>query len=487
MEQSFTRSELIRELTQSKHGRLDTYIQPVKAYSRGLQVADEEFLARVIAWNERKGQIRDSKVALPTIHWAHTGHRDFQENAQAHLALRSPRDLLSAWRFARSFDTPVGVRQLNNLVRQYLRYREARPHLWTRAALQHRTSMKSLYALSHTKPSAQADKVLFRKQYAPGSVFADLRNMPNMDAKEIAAAIAKHKIPFLPLRAALGGRLKDKDVVFALIANMSPTELVTNQRLFEAAGVKTDAALRHAYREALARVADNTTANVLKTSAAAEAIDDTEIRDVLRQVQQKQIEKSAGIEGNWVVFVDKSSSMEVGIEAGMHIAAHLAAMVKGNVHVLFFDSTVRFFDATGKSLVEIKEALSHVRAGGSTNLVPALRYLEYNKLLDFDGCAVVSDGEVWDAAEFAQEYKRLLRKMGERNIPLYFYHVGEWGTHLKRGLEWERVEFTRFDLTGANVDYYAIPNLVQTMRTNPFSLSDEIMATPLLTLKDVFK
>jgi hypothetical protein len=46
--------------------------------------------------------------------------------------------------------------------------------------------------------------------------------------------------------------------------------------------------------------------------------------------------------------------------------------------------------------------------------------------------------------------------------------------------------FTEFDLTHGEVDYYSIPNLVQTMHANPFSLIDKIMACPLVTLDQVF-
>jgi hypothetical protein len=44
-----------------------------------------------------------------------------------------------------------------------------------------------------------------------------------------------------------------------------------------------------------------------------------------------------------------------------------------------------------------------------------------------------------------------------------------------------------FDLRDGKTDYYSIPNLVQTMRSNQYSLVDEIMATPLLSLSEVLK
>jgi hypothetical protein len=39
----------------------------------------------------------------------------------------------------------------------------------------------------------------------------------------------------------------------------------------------------------------------------------------------------------------------------------------------------------------------------------------------------------------------------------------------------------------SRIDHYALPNLIKTLRTSKFTLLDEIMATPLLTLSDVFK
>ena len=46
------------------------------------------------------------------------------------------------------------------------------------------------------------------------------------------------------------------------------------------------------------------------------------------------------------------------------------------------------------------------------------------------------------------------------------------------------IEVQKFSL-GASTDYYSLPNLVETMRTTRYSLVDEIMEMPLLTLERV--
>ena len=46
-------------------------------------------------------------------------------------------------------------------------------------------------------------------------------------------------------------------------------------------------------------------------------------------------------------------------------------------------------------------------------------------------------------------------------------------------------DLQKFEITGN--DYYSLPNMAATMRTNRYSLADEILETPLLTIADVFK
>ena len=67
---------------------------------------------------------------------------------------------------------------------------------------------------------------------------------------------------------------------------------------------------------------------------------------------------------------------------------------------------------------------------------------------------------------------------------VYFYRLpGEtdaMSSYCKRaGIE---IEF--FDMN--KIDYYSLPNIIPTMKTTRYSLVDEIMGTPLLTLKQVF-
>jgi hypothetical protein len=48
------------------------------------------------------------------------------------------------------------------------------------------------------------------------------------------------------------------------------------------------------------------------------------------------------------------------------------------------------------------------------------------------------------------------------------------------------IEMQTFDIRGGT-DFYSIPNLAQTLRASRYSLVDEILSTPLLTLSNVLK
>ena len=61
-----------------------------------------------------------------------------------------------------------------------------------------------------------------------------------------------------------------------------------------------------------------------------------------------------------------------------------------------------------------------------------------------------------------------------------------WGDQdLAKTMKDAGLSLQEFDCTGV-VDYYSLPNLIATMRTNQYSLADEILATPLLTLKEAY-
>src|SRR5579863_4609333 len=236
METGINRNRIIAELTKSPHGKLEEY------HTVGAEAAIKEpdFLAHLISWNRDRGEIRDSKIAIPIITLATAGFpAHLVDNSLAHLAMLAPRYLVKAIRFGLQIRTPGHGMALRRTVLRYLRAREENWAWWERTALQHRDAMKSLYTMWHFKPQNDVmNTILFGREldkskagYPRGSVFEAITQLTQMSSAEAAGTIIERKIPFLIAKGALGAKFKEPDLLMALIDRMSPAELVNNTKM----------------------------------------------------------------------------------------------------------------------------------------------------------------------------------------------------------------------------------------------------------------
>jgi hypothetical protein len=539
IEQSEKKS-LIASLSNSPHGDLGSYA----AMASRVLAAEPDFYAHLIAWNHAKSQIRDAQIALPmlalTADRERNTHEAYVENALALLADLSPKMLVRALEFGRALrsglpaiDTaalralqeasdkrarsvkkrkkvelalrptvpalraPTAI--LKRFVTRYLRDLEANRGEWNRTALRHRSAVKSLYAWYSVKPgSAYENIVLFGRDPLTGAsapppegVFRAVHDLRSMSADEAAGTILKFKLPFLTARGAAGPNAKDPSVVMALLRVATPVELVTNTAAFERLGVKTNSALRAAFEEALERAGSkkrSPKSGTLKTTRAAEALEETgetRLSVKLRVLQERQIDNLRGIEGDWLVIGDKSGSMAPAIESARLIAATLTRLVRGAVHLVFVDESVRYIEATGKTYEELKALTSGVSANGGTCLGGGLTYISDRKL-NVGGIAIVSDGGENRLPIFAQAYASYIRR-GEAEPTVYFYKLSGDTDVLSHNCAAAQIDLQTFDLRGSTPDYYSLPNLAETMRIGRYSLVDEVFNTPLATLDDVLE
>lgn len=509
-ERGISQNSLIAELTKSPHGKLEEYL------SLGTRAAVEqpEFMAHLIAWNQRNGQIRDSKKALPIIALtAPKLHEEFRENSLAHFATLNPRELLGAYQFALQVRPQGSMTALRRVIARYLHKMEADRNTWNRNAVQHRDSLQRLYSLARVARDENVGAILFRGEgskrrgrekvhpsYPRGSVFEAIANLKTMGPTEIAGTIASRRIPFLVASVALQERVKEPDVLLAIMGSMTATEVVTNAASLEKWGAKSTPALKSALEAAMGRVGKNTKANVFKTSQAIEAVDDEGLKEKLRGAQEKQIASMKGIEGNWLVLGDASGSMAACVEGARHVAGTLSKLVRGKVMLVFFNTTPRVVEVTGMDYEEILKKTKHVEANGGTSIGCGL-LAAIEKNFDVDGIAIVSDAAENTAPFFSAQYAALCQASGKQ-APVYLYRFGNpkpptrlgygMGPTYRSGdwdLSWSMqqagFDLQEFDLTGGKIDYYGLPAIVQTMRANRYSLSQEIMDTPLLTLDQV--
>jgi hypothetical protein len=494
IETGITKNQILAELVRSPHGDLKAYV-PI-----GIRAAEAEgeFFSHLISYNFLHGQIRDSKVALPVVSLSTPKFNipELVENSLAHLAVLDPRNLVRAYRFAKEIKTPGHMSAIRRMVERYLRYRENNWAYFTKQAIQHRKSLQELYALAHVARPRSVGAVLFGQEgskrsgkaielnpYPTGSVFAEIARLKDMSPAEAAGFILGKRIPFLVAMGAVGAKIKETDIAMALIDRASASELVTNTKLFQALGVKTNPVLKAAYEKALAK-ASGSKKTTLKATAAVEAIDDEGLKEKLRSLQEKQIKATGGISGRWLVCVDKSGSMQNCVEVGKHVASTITKFVQDSVYMIFFDTTPRYFDVTGMGLDQIQKQTKHVVADGGTSIGCAMRYAIDAKL-DVDGIVVVSDGGENTAPYFHLEYAKYVAQMGKEPTVYFLYLRGGEADRFSGFCEAANIDLQKIDLPDT-VDYYSLPNLISGLRVSRYSKIDEILGQKLLTLDDVF-
>ena len=509
--ETISRNQMVNQLLNIGHGNLSGYIPTcMKA------IEDEsELFAHLIAWNQIKGEVRDSKIAFPVIALRGESDLELYENAVSHLLLLDPLNLVKAARFSFGMTSgrieymkkvPFGkgkfrfVKDTTNVsarslgpgakkllyggIEQYLRFRERNRGLWTSTALQHRASLKSLYSIFHIKPNAFAQAVLFENKKPKGTVFEALVNLKNMNAQEAAGTILHFKIPFIVATGALSG-IKDKpDVIMALIDQMSGNELINMTDALRKMGVFENSVLKASYDEAVERLRKDKRVSTMKASKAAEKIGDEKVARKMKAIQEEKLESLGGIEGDWLILGDKSSSMNSAIEKSCAVASLIAQQVKGNVNLIFFNDSPTRFDVTGKSYEEIKEMTKRVKASGWTSIGCGLDLLTERNVL-VNGIVIVSDGGDNRNPYFHDAYRKYVNKIGIEPTVYLYWVKGSSNDVLSGYCQRTGIPIQKFDVT--NVDYYGFPNMIKTLKSSRYSLIDEIMEVPLLTFNDVFR
>ena len=495
-ETGISRATVISELAKSPHGELAAYLPTV----RQLAIEDPDFLAHLIAWNAVKGQVRDARLGLPVNSLACRELPPmYRENSLAHLALLNPRELSKALRYGRKVHLGSRQRHVYRLVLRYLKAREADLGWFTKTALHFRQGLKDLYALYDIGPSPYAQSVLFSQNYPEHSVFQVIRLLGTLDPAAAAAEVVRRRIPPLVVLGVLKvdkSRMSDPGYVTLvgwLIDSMTPSQLVTHARQIKALGVNQVPELRAALESALGR-AGKSTANLLKTTKAAQAMaedGDERMQAKLDALQARQIETAKraapqSLTGDWAVLVDKSGSMAQAIEQGRRAAAALTALGKGRVYLIMFDTMAHGLEVTGKDYPALMQITERIRAQGGTSIGAGMEWLlQYSALVD--GILVVSDGWENQSPRFAERYATYSKKTGKEPVVYFLKLPGNCG-YADTGLE-DSMEAAHLPLEVRNIDgldEYAITNLIQTLRTNRYSLIQEVLDTKLLTLDEVF-
>lgn len=456
-------------------------------------VQDPDFFAHLIAWNHHKGEVRDAKAALPMIQLGlgTTRWPQYSENALAHLADLNPKLLCKALTLGPyvRWGGKTWYATLRRLVERYLRDLEADRRDFEATTLQHRASVHRLYTAFRVTAPDWARAMIFAKGEGK---FKVVRELPSMSPLELVAAIDRYKLPWLVVRGALGAKVKDPDVLMALIGRMTAGDLATSAKWLVKAGVKDHPQTRAAFEQLIEKAGKPSRARgtTLKTQKAAKVLEDVgeeKLAGKLEALQERQLEQLRTIDGDWGVFGDKSMSMSGSIVLTKRLAAVLARHVKGAVHLGFFDNGVRYIgNVSGWTLAQIEQATAMIQAGGGTAIGASLLYLGERQIV-VQGLALVSDGGERGVPTFPSVYRAYGQALGV-SPTVYHYEVdGQDPNWLVPLCRQAGVGIEHFPLRGQTLDDTALINLALTMRVGRYSLTDEILGFKLRTLDEVLR
>ena len=358
---------------------------------------------------------------------------------------------------------------------RYLREREARPERFDRAVLRSRKALKHLYASLHVRPDPRADAILFKDRPPAGSLAAVLKDLARAETPaEQAELIVRHRVPYTTAIGAV--RQVTPSVLVALVAAMTPQEVINHLKSLKARGALDHEAVKALVDEKLERARSDDRVATFKAQVAAEAAGlEGETAERLARVTDDQARRRGAITRSTALLVDKSASMESAIDLGKRIAALVSGVTTADLVVYAFDTVAYRVEADGSALSDWDRAFALIRAGGMTSLGCAVEAMRRRQERVEQIVIVTDEGENMDP-RLVDAYEAYRASLGQAP-DVVLVRVGRAATHVEQDLRRRKVPVETFDFKG---DYYAVPNLVPLLsRPSRLDLLLEILDTPL--------
>lgn len=463
------RLEILNSLLTTPHRELDKI---AKLHSAFIDL-DPIFYGHLAVWYQDKGDVRDHKeVFLANLLCS---AMDFHREAGVILLQQFP-----PYQVARIIDfmkvhLKKVPRSARTAVMNYLYEREKKPEFFDRGVLRGRSAMKHLYATLRIKPGERAERILFKNDPPEDSVLFALKLLAKSDSPEQQAEIIeKHQIPAMVAVGAI--KKMTPPVVRALVASMTPQEVINSLNSLKERGALEDAATKQLIDAKLEAAAGSKRVSAFKALKAAEiAVVDEETSKKLEKVVNEQVKRKGKITRPTAVLIDKSSSMTLALDIGKQIAAMLSGVSEGSLFVYVFDEFANKIVADGKELSDWDRALQRVFPGGASSLGAPI---EAMRLADevVEQMIIVSDGHENCKPGFVETFKNYCQDL--KVVPtLVLVRVGEQDDMFEKHLSKNSIESETYAFEG---DYYSLPNLIPMLsRPTRLELIMEIIETEL--------
>ena len=420
---------------------------------------DPLFYSRLALWYSETGEVRDHK-ALFVAHLLTCDYAEFREAGWVLLQGLAPFEV------ARVLDHAKRVigkapRVLKSAIAHYLRTREANPARFDRAALRARADLKHLYASLRLKPGARAQAILFDGQPPEDSTLAVLKRLAKAEsAEEQAALILEHTIPYTTAIGAVAH--VTPALLVALLAAMSPQEVVNNLGALKRRGALDDADVKRLIDQKLHEARGDKRVSTMKAKRAMQAVDlDAETARTLTRITDERVAAKVEVKRPTALFVDKSGSMTQAIEVARQLAALVSAVVSAEFRVYAFDTAAFAVEAAAAhgarpALSEWEAAFRFIKADGGTSIGAPLVRMTREKVYVEQIVLVTDEGENTPPL-FRDAWAEYAAALGVAPTVIVV-RVGASGrSAFAEGLRQRGIEVLTYEFSG---DYYALPNVL---------------------------
>lgn len=439
----------------------------------------------------RGDKVRDHQVQFV----AHMFLADYEQVRSAAWVLLQSLSVHQIGQMTRYVKTVLAKRPpriMRNAVEYYLRQLEAAPYRLDEACVRGRADIRFLYVTYSINASDTARAFLFREQKIDGvkqpmvapewsKVRAIQRLAHSTDPLEQAEIILDAKLPYpiasTAFGSATGGQKLSAPVLIALIANMTPAEASNHQASMQKHGAYDDPEVKRLLIAKIEAFAKDRRTSSLRAARAATAVQtlDADAKAALVRASDNKLAGGRRISYPLAVCVDKSSSQQTTIAAGIRGAAVLAAMCD-KLHLLFFDvATMRVDVQKHTTLSALTQATALIKAGGATSLGSPIEWL-LRKRVEIDHLVFFTDVEETRTPNFVPAYQEYAQEM-KRTPEVTFLEIGKVDQAFYPRLDQAGIAYNRIAFTS---DDYSMTQLVGLLgKASRGEVISAILATPL--------
>lgn len=343
-------------------------------------------------------------------------------------------------------------------ITRYLREREADDGWLDATILTARKSLRRMYAVLHIAPSERAQAILFDDDPPKDSKLFALKGLANAKTPaEQAKIIIDNKVPYRVASTVVSAMTPT--VILALIEVMSPQELINNMGSLNKRGAMDNLDIKNIISAKLEKAKKNKRVSALKAVEAAKASGvSADLKEQLESVADVQIKSKGRIKRSTAMLVDKSGSMNSGIEIGKQMSAMVSAIMDADFYVYAFDTMPYPIISKGNDLASWEQAFRGISAGGGTSYGAALAALIRNDQR-VEQIVLVGDEGEYNSPTFIKTYQQYVEKFDVRPS-VFMLRCGPESSYgrITTPLVAQGVDVDIYTFTG---DYFSLPGLIQ--------------------------